>query len=215
MATDYTALITSQHRDKPRFLASVALVANAIASVSDVLRAFPGQFSLDLAVGTQLDVVGKWVGLSRSVRIPVTDPYFAWDTSGRGWDEGYWKPPYAPVEGVVEMDDTTYRAALRLKVITNHWKGRQEAFTGIPVVLEHETDANVIFAVDNQNMSITFYVVGPAISPVLLAVIRQEGVLPKPMGVRIASIVYTPFPLLGLDANSHTVAGLDTGAFLF
>lgn len=98
MATDYTALITSQHRDKPRFLASVALVANAIASVSDVLRAFPGQFSLDLAVGTQLDVVGKWVGLSRSVRIPVTDPYFAWDTSGRGWDEGYWKPPYAPAD---------------------------------------------------------------------------------------------------------------------
>lgn len=215
MATDYTQLLTSAHREQPRFAATVSLVTSSIASVTDALMLLPEQFSVDTAVGVQLDVVGLWVGMSRSVAVPVSDPYFSWDTVGRGWDEGYWKPPYAPTEGVALMDDATYRAAIRLKIVTNHWAGRQELFTGIPIKLEHATDDNVIFAQDHMDMSMTFFVVGPSVSPVLKAVIAQSGTLPKPIGVRVRTVVFTPVPVFALDAESHTLAGLDSGAFLF
>jgi Protein of unknown function (DUF2612) len=215
MATEYTQLITSAHREQPKFIATVSLVTSAVASVTSALLAMPQQFSVDTAVGAQLDVVGLWVGMSRSVYTPVSDPYFSWDTATRGWDEGYWTPPYAPTEGVTKMDDATYRAALRLRIIANHWAGRQELFTGIPIRLEHDTDDNVIFAQDHFDMSVTFFVVGPAVSPVLKAVILQPGVLPKPMGVRIRSIIFTPAPVFGLDFATHTISGPDFGAFLF
>lgn len=215
MATDYTQLLTSAHREQPRFAATVGLVTSSIASVTGALMLLPEQFSVDTAVGAQLDVVGLWVGMARAVAVPVSDPYFAWDTVGRGWDEGYWKPPYAPTEGVALMDDATYRAAVRLKIITNHWAGRQELFTGIPIKLEHATDDNVIFAQDHMDMSVSFFVVGPAVSPVLKAVIVQPGVLPKPMGVKIRAITFSPAPVFGLDVSSHTISGPDVGAFLF
>lgn len=215
MSTDYTALLTSAHRGQPRLTDTVSLLTSAISSISDTISALPSKFSVDDAVGAQLDVVGEWVGMSRYVRTPVSDPYFSWDTADLGWDQGYWKPPFAPTEGVVLLDDSTYRAAIRLKILTNHWQGRQEAFTGIPVRLENAETENLIFAVDHMNMTMTFYVVGPAISKVLLAVISQEGVLPKPMGVRIVAVLYSATPVFALSTSTTTQDGLDVGSFLF
>jgi hypothetical protein len=64
---DYTTLITSEHRDKPKFAALVGLLANAVGDIGAAIQSLPQAFDLDVAIGTQLDVVGLWVGRSRTV----------------------------------------------------------------------------------------------------------------------------------------------------
>lgn len=49
--TDYTALITSQHRDKPRFAATVAAVVQPLVDQMNVLQSMPDKFDLDNDLG--------------------------------------------------------------------------------------------------------------------------------------------------------------------
>src|ERR1041384_7117053 len=63
---DYTSLITSEHQ-QPKFLAMVQAVAGGIGDIANFLMALPSEFDLDNARGKQLDIVGQWIGQSRTV----------------------------------------------------------------------------------------------------------------------------------------------------
>lgn len=215
MARNYLGLITEQHQSRPRFAALVELLTSATAASTAAISAIPPAFDLDSATGAQLDAVGLWAGASRAVLAPIPGTSFSFDTLGLGFDEGTWAPGYAPTEGVVLLDDSTYRAAIRLKIVCNHWAGIQAGFEMIPIRLEHSSDNNLIFGVDNQDMTMTVYVCGPSISVLLRAAIQQGGLVPKPMGVRIAGFVYIAAPVLALDSSTSSSGGLDVGGFIF
>lgn len=215
MARDYLALITEQHRERPRFAALVNLLTSAVQASTDSVLSMPAAFDLDSAIGAQLDAVGRWAGASRAVSIPIPGTSFSFDEAGLGFDEGTWAPAYAPTEGVVLLDDSTYRAAIRLKIVCNHWPGQNAGWEVIPIRLEHSSDDNLIFGVDNQDMSMTVYICGPSVSVLLRAAIQQGGLVPKPMGVRIANFVYITAPVLALDSSTRSAGGLDVGGFIF
>lgn len=125
--TDYTALITSEHRDKPRFMGTVGALVQPIVDQMNVLQSMPAKFDLDNAVGVQLDDVGLWVGVSRKIRIPLTGIYFSFDIAGLGFDQGIWKGPFDPDTGLTVLDDDTYRLVIRAKIGANHWDGTLES----------------------------------------------------------------------------------------
>ena len=60
--TPYTDRITSEHADKPRFVATVETTAQPLADTSWLEQNYYLYYDVDLAVGTQLDVIGVWVG---------------------------------------------------------------------------------------------------------------------------------------------------------
>lgn len=121
--TDYTDLVTSEHSDKPRFMATLSAVAQCFVDLQNGLIDIPDEFDLDNAVGVQLDAVGLWVGISRKVNTPLAGVYFSFDTSGLGFDQGVWQGPFDPTTGVTSLDDDTYRLLLRAKIGANHWDG--------------------------------------------------------------------------------------------
>jgi len=121
--TDYTALITSEHRDKPRFMGTVGALVQPIVDQMNVLQSMPAKFDLDNSVGVQLDDVGLWVGVSRKIRTPLTGIYFSFDIAGLGFDQGTWKGPFDPDTGLTVLDDDTYRLVIRAKIGANHWDG--------------------------------------------------------------------------------------------
>ena len=84
---DYTALITSEHSDKPKFMAMVEMLSEPLVDLMNVLGGMPALFDLDAAVGDQLDVLGQWIGLSRYVNTPLTGIYSR-STSEAGFDQG-------------------------------------------------------------------------------------------------------------------------------
>jgi len=191
MALDYTTLITSQHADKPKFAAVVALTAGYWGSMRDLYRQIPALFDLDSAVGAHLDYVGEWVGLSRQLKAPIASAnYFSFDVAGLGWNQGNWKPGFASATQIAKLDDISYRAALRLKIAGNQWGGTLGEFIGRQMLWEHALTPNVITYIDNQNGTFSVQVTGPIPSDFLKTAILQEQLFPRPMGISLSSITY-------------------------
>ncbi|MDN7476125.1 DUF2612 domain-containing protein [Burkholderia multivorans] len=212
--SDYTALITSEHRDKSRFMAVVGALVQPLVDQMNVLQSMPGKFDLDNAVGVQLDDVGLWVGVSRKIRTPLTGIYFSFDIDGLGFDQGTWKGPFDPDTGLTVLDDDTYRLVIRAKIGANRWDGTLESSAAI---LNSIFGADThVFIEDHQDMSMTIGIAGKVPSAVFLALLAGGYIPLKPEGVRVAYTIVTSVdgaPLFGFDMNSDLVAGFDTGVW--
>lgn len=212
--SDYTRLITSQHRQRPKFMSTVVALVQPMVDVMNVLASMPGKFDLDAAVDAQLDDVGRWVGISRDVAVPLTGVYFSFDTIGVGFDQGSWKGPFDPDTGLTRLDNETYRLVIRAKIGANHWDGTLESSRAILNTIFG--GGTFVFIQDNQDMSMTIGIAGVIPSAVFLALLAN-GIIPlKPEGVRVNYTIVTSTdgaPIFGLDVENDLIAGFDTGAW--
>src|SRR4051812_17274628 len=80
-------------------------------------------FDLDTALGDQLDQIGKWVGQSRILPLPLTNVYFSLDDATLGLDFGSLQGPFDSTTGLVTLPDEAYRNLLRATIIVNQWDG--------------------------------------------------------------------------------------------
>jgi hypothetical protein len=212
----YLALITAEHQNCPNYLAHVAGMIQPDVDNQNVLETIAGSaFDIDQAVGVQLDVIGRWVGVSRNLATPLTGVYFALDTAGVGLDQGYLEGPYDPTTGVVSLDDASYLILLRAKIAANHWDGT------VPGAYEvwntvFGAEGYQILIQDNQDMTITLLLWGPIPDAVTQALFSSGMLDLVPAGVRvdqylIPSVANAPY--FALDVENSLLAGLDTGAF--
>ncbi len=179
---DYIALVTSEHRDKPNFIALLRVFLRPFVDAINQFQAFVSDLDLDLAAGAQLDVVGLWVGLPRSLRVPIAGVYFSLDTAGLGFDQGVWQSSLNPNEEVVTMDDETYRAMLRAKIASNSWDGTLGSanallgaiFPGLQVAIK-----------DNFNMTESIIVSGSPLSVLFQQLVTTGYLSFKPAGVAL------------------------------
>lgn len=138
---DYVNLVTNQHRDKPNFIATLRALTQGFVDNLIALLAMPPAFDLDTAVGVQLDAIGLWVGISRRVSVPISGVYFSFDDPALGFDAGVWYGAGDPSEGLVDLDDFTYRLLIRAKIGANRWDGTKPSLLAI---------INSVFASDQQ-----------------------------------------------------------------
>ena len=194
MATEYTELITSEHRDRPKFSAMVKAVADPFGGVFDFCQSLYGYFDLDTAEGEQLDIIGLWVGQSRLIPGVLIVGYFGFEDQvaaltygeegnasigGRFYNEG------EPVSGSSILDDPEYRLILRAKIVRNHAKGTT---ADIIKALTFMFDAPAIVD-DPGTMAIGVYI-GRNLTLVERALLTQLDILPRPAGVRIETRGY-------------------------
>lgn len=206
--SDYTGLIPAENATAPNFVAMVGSVAECFSDINNALRAIEKSFDLDVAVGTQLDSIGLWVGLSRNVATPIEGVYFSFDTLNLGFDQGNWKGPYDPDLGITALDDDTYRVMIRAKIAANMWDGTMPNYRKVMAYVIQTFGAQVI-AVDHQDMTMDVYFFG-AIFPALFLALLQGGYFPlKPAGVHING--YNVKPVFGFDQNDSFIAGFDIG----
>lgn len=210
----YLALLPSSNVDKTNFRAAITatiedLVANGVA-VSEL----SALYDLDTAVGSQLDVVGIWVGLSRYVSVPLAGVYFTLDDPDLGLDAGYLRGPFDPIDGVSSLDDGLYRTMLKIKIAANHWDGSlAQAQTILASVLALST-GTYLMVVDNFDMTMTIGVAGIVPGPIFIFLLQSYMTL-VPAAVGIRSLVVTGTsgsPLFGLDCDNEYISGLDIGA---
>lgn len=188
MARDYTALITSEHRNAAKFNAMLNYITGEIGKISDLQLAFKSYYDLDTAIGHQLDVIGLWVGASRRVVVP-TDTWFAWNVAGHGWNEGVWKSTFDPGTGLVDLSDNIFRRLLRCVIAANHWDGSLKQYQ--QVLQTFFTDGHVIWAQDNFDMTIDVHVTGAVLGPAVDALLRTGRISEiRPAGVAIANYFF-------------------------
>lgn len=160
----YLNNITSQHRDRPKYIAWLSSSLNIIDHAYIMTKNMDNDFDLDNAIGNQLDVLGQIIGRKRTLTFQPLN----------GFD---------PI-----MDDETYRLVLKAKVAMNNWDGKLESayeiwnniFDDIGMQLQ-----------DNQDMSLTAYVTG-YVNQIRQDLIQHGYIVPKPEGVRINYIGRTP-----------------------
>lgn len=181
---EYLALVPQQHRDKPRFMATLVAGLAPIVRMQNVLLEMIQAFDLDSAIGVQLDIIGQWVGIGRTVGIPITGLYFTYDgTDAEGWDNSIWKSPNDPDSGFTSLPDDLYKALIRAKIMANKSCGCiGDIYNIINTTLSVD---NAVKIVDNQNMTMTVKIDESEIPSVEKALIIA-GYLPiQPAGVTI------------------------------
>jgi len=207
---DYTALITSEHALRPKFVATVELACALQAQLQSVLASLPKEFDVYEAIGAQLDSVGLWVGASRYLRIPLTGVYFTWDDMVQtGWGAGTWKGPFDPDSGLTRLPDDSYRVLILGKIAANHWDG---SIPGVYSVWDQVFPASDIVIQDNQDMSMVVGIANAQLSTVDLALLTGGYIPLKPEGVRVSYYaVSDEGPLFAWDADSVALKGWDYG----
>lgn len=213
---DYDSLITSEHNQQPNYMAMLDTLGQPLVDAQNLSLTLNASFDIDVAYGNQLDVVGKWVGLSRQLAVPITGVYFAWDTNGVGWDQGAWQGQFDPDTGLVSLDDSTYRLFLKAKIGANQWDGTASTWVTIMNYVFQGTGTVISYS-DNQDQSMDVLITGTTPSALSLALIKQGYLQLKPSGVRINNYYVTSVPgapIFAWDASPGSgFDGWDSGAW--
>ncbi|WP_163554799.1 DUF2612 domain-containing protein [Klebsiella pneumoniae] len=154
----YTDLITNYHAGKPKFVDHVDLSTRPLIDDSAATAGLITAFDVDTAVGDQLDILGKWIGVSRSVAAPITGVFLEWDKDRVGWDQGIWLSPYQSTDALTYLSDDVYRVVLKARIGINNWNGQNGT---LPDILETALAGTGIKLVilDNQDMSVSVLIV--------------------------------------------------------
>ncbi|MCX5495357.1 DUF2612 domain-containing protein [Kaistia dalseonensis] len=219
MATseDYVGLITSYHRGKPKFTATIEVSADASVAQQDMIRSIVEAFDLDVSIGAQLDVDGEWIGRNRYISTPLDNVWFSWDTAGLGWEQGVWKGPYDSTTGLTRLDDETYRLLLRAKIAANSWDGTVDGAQNALDYIFADT-GTIVFVEDPQDMTMTVGIAGVIPSALFLSILIGGYIPLKPAGVKVNYYLTSVMgdPIFGFDVPSEDgvpIAGWDEAAW--
>lgn len=154
----YTELITNYHAGKPKFVDHVDLSTRPLIDVSTATSGLVSAFDVDTAVGNQLDILGKWIGVDRTVAAPISGVFLEWDKERVGWDQGVWLGPYQSTDELTYLSDDVYRIVLKARIGINNWNGQNGTLPNILETALAGTGIKMII-LDNQDMSISVLIV--------------------------------------------------------
>lgn len=191
MIAYYRARLISQYATKSKAQQSTAILVKQ-ALVDGLAQAVQDGFNIDTAVGPQLDILGKYIGLPRNIGDPAPADYFGFvDFDLTGNDNGFGdyvsnqNPTVLFYDAAyygqrnTNLSDDSYRFMMKLKIVLN---SSDSTLYGIQKLLAALLPG-LVTVVDNQDMTLsyTINVQAPVSTATLLAY------LPKPMGVGISA----------------------------
>lgn len=215
--TSYLNLITSEHRNKPNFVAFLTALIQPLVDMLALISTIPTLYDIDVALGSQLDATGQWVGISRNADVPLTGVYFELDSATLGLDQGVLQGPFDPTTGLIQLPDDVYRTLLYLWREYNRWDSTIASLYSTWNTQFQAAGFNLLIQ-DEDNMHMIYAVTGSAPNPLLLELFLGGYLTTRPAGVMI-DYYMTPDagddPYFGLDCENSVVAGLDVGGFGF
>lgn len=208
----WLGLVTSEHADKPNYMAMLAVTLQPLADIIAILESIPSAYDLDTAVGVQLDTDGEWVGISRNIAIPLTGVFFSWDIAGVGWGEGNWTSGITDNE-LIALPDSQYRTLLYAKIAANHWDGSIPGAYAVFDTIFAGTGFGVLIQ-DLQGMHMAMALTGPVPDAVTQALFTGGYFNLKPAGVHIDKYYLPPapnVPYFGFGVENDNIAGWGVG----
>jgi hypothetical protein len=198
LKNQYELLLIKQYYEKPKALAEVGIYAQAAAEIASFYHDIFESFDLDSAVGVQLDVIGRILGLPRIVPFVIEKEFFGFDgdPTALGFDEKFlivesapFKDKFEPAYTSQQLNDDYYRFFLKAKAITNNSSAYlyNEERINITDVISFLFDDRA-YVLDNQDMTLTLYV-SPTFSLQTLRGVINLNLLPKPQGVRYYVVI--------------------------
>lgn len=218
---DYASLVTTEHADKPRFIAAVRAATAPLNEIRATAQALSAAFDLDAAVGVQLDIVGQWIGRIRYLAQPLTGVYFTLGSASLGFGRGVWKGPYDPTTGIQALPDDFFRLLLRAVAAANQWDGSiphaydvlDFVFREVPEFKAAVGVSDPVLIQDSEDMSMIFALRFTP-NPLTQALLSGGYLDLRPAGVRVRyAIPTTSSRYFGFGVSTDAVAGFGQGAF--
>lgn len=213
---DYLNLVTSNYKNQPKFNAMLSFMTAIPVRVQQLMnQMITSLFDLSTPpVGNQLDIIGQWVGVSRTVAIPISGVYFSFDGTDTsvGWDFGSWQPTNAP-SAITTLPDDAYYNLILAKIAANNWDGTT---TGAYKIWSQVFPQYRILIQDNCNMTFDLGIVGGIVDSLTLALITGGYIQLRPEGVRIDKYfvsIDTNEPFCW-DVETANAKGWDEGSWL-
>lgn len=200
----YVNLLIIQYHNKTNAQATITALMEQVVANGVYFDVIDG-YNVDTAVGVQLDIIGKYVGVDRYFTGQDFTDFFAFieydtdpaygldgrigfcDYSDIGVKTGKWLTYDDIVSNTYSLPDDEFRKLIKLKILSNNSNySDKEIDDGLFAIFGY-----AVSAVDNYDMSMT-YIVDTSVKA-LVDVAYTKGLLPKPMGVRIEEIVSVSF----------------------
>lgn len=208
----YTDLIAGAHRNKEKFTEWIYTLTEPLSQAREKLIAMQSIFSVDSAVGVQLDAVGARVGVSRILPTKLVGVYFALDdVDGVGLDLGLWKGRFDPDDGLISLDDPTYRAVIKSKILMNHWDGTNESLPDfINGVLGYfGVPGKVVDLQDLETMRVALNL-SPGTTPQVVYELLSRRIIDV-VAAGVTLDLTDNLPWFGFDFETQSVKGVDEG----
>lgn len=178
----YLNVITSQHRTKEKYINFVSNLLKPLFDVAECLLNYDYDFDLDYAVGNQLDIIGKIVGVDRYVDFVLSD-------------------------GTNKLNDDDYRVLVKAKIAQNHWDGTRENIFNIWDNLFPNVRLNLI---DNLNMTCLVFVSAESMTQNQIGMLYAGLLVPRPAGVQY-NYYFGEGAIFAFDMDTEMFKGWDLG----
>ena len=191
----YRDLLVWQYKGSERAVATIDLFDAETQETWKGFTDLPTTYDIDYATGVSLDVIGRIVGVSRTLadatprsffgfngtptETDFPNPYAGAFTRGQKLGGKWYREGGAIYDSSLANDDEM-RTLIRLKVIKNHQTGTLPDLMQALNVLLGGAYAN---AVDNNDMSVTIYAIRSRVTPFVQYVFDRLDILPRAAGV--------------------------------
>jgi hypothetical protein len=195
----YANLLIIQYHDKPKAISTTKAIVKVLYPVNAytenlLIHDVRDAYNVDTAIGNQLDIVGKYVGINRYYEGQSFSGYFAfqeYDSDALGNTKGF--DDYdSDVSGKTlayedvlagtyynKVDDDNFRTLIKLKIALNKSNGSMKSIDDIL----YEFFKKTVYVVSSSSMAMTYYI-SPTMTE-LINVTIAKNILPAPMGVEI------------------------------
>lgn len=174
--------VYAQYRDKPKAVAWYAIARRLGGSIEAAAEAVRKSYDIDMAVGEQLNVIGRIVVAPRSFvgTIPMNPGIFdLTDGSEFGDDDAMFSAP--TIDQDEQLADDLYRLVIKAKIVKNNGSATIEnILDGMNFLLPQ---AEVLRVTDGEDMSFSIEFYGQITNLERLALLNA-GLVPKPQAVR-------------------------------
>lgn len=201
----YTDLLTIQYYNKPKAVGTIESFAKEYEKLFDLFESFENAFDIDFAVGKQLDILGKVVGINRNIPLVIPKKYFDLENYPMG-DKFELVITY-PIKDKFEigytdlqLNDNDYRFLIRCKIIKNFLNGKR--LTDIQLAIDFIFE-NKGYVVDNKNMSFSLYLPIETNTD-LLNVILALDLFPRPNAINYDTIIGYTSNSFGFSDNPNS-----------
>lgn len=196
----YADLLIIQYNIQPKARATILLIARELLANGVIFDVLNG-YNIDTAVGKQLDIIGKYVGVDRFYQSQDID-FVAFGFSDAFSYEppdvtGYARPAdfllkdgtYLSASDVIgtgySLSDNDFRTLIRLKILLNNSNFSDKEIDDTLFSIFGDS----LYAVDNYNMSMEYFT-DSTLSLIVRVALAKE-LLPHPMAVRINNVIET------------------------
>lgn len=181
----YLNIITSQHRQQIKYIEFVSMLLEPLFDMAELLLNFNYNFDLDFATGSELDIIGKIVGVDREVDFTLSD-------------------------GSHTLNDEDYRFLIKAKIAQNYWDGSREKIFEIWDNLFPDVKLNLI---DNQDMTCLVFVNAEFLTDNQINMFFAGLLVPRPAGVQY-NYVFGEGAIFSFDMDTEYFKGWDEGTWV-